>query len=36
MIKQKVCLLPKNVDKLSDLNIGFVSALLVLIDICSS
>ena len=34
MIKQKVYWLPENFDQLSNLNIGFVSVLLFLIDIC--
>ena len=36
MIKQKVYTLPENLDQLSNLNIGFVSAILVLIDLYSS
>ena len=33
---QKVCLLLKNLDQLSDLNIGFVYMFLNLVDICSN
>ena len=34
--KQKVYLLPENVDQLSNLNTCFVPVLLLLIDICST
>ena len=33
IIKQKLYLLPENLDKLSDLNTGFVFVLLLLIDV---
>ena len=36
MMKQKVYLLPENSDQLGGLNIGFVSVMLVLIDIYPS
>ena len=36
MIKQKACLLPENLDQLSNLNIGLEFFLLLLIDIYSS
>ena len=36
MVKQKVNLLFENLDQLSNLNMGFMSVLLLLIDICFS
>ena len=36
MIKQKVCLLPEDLNELSNTKIGFAFVLLVLIDIYSN
>ena len=36
MIKQKACLLPENLDQLSDLNMEVALVLLLLTDICAN